>query len=163
MQTPVIGVVVGMRFGADLQTKETGGHGRTVMLPQDRPTLLYIFSPLCRHCEANEPAIQLLFQKTQGRVLPVRLSLTDRGLEGYIKGYHISGRVYVATESTIRLYHLAVTPQCVAISHGRAERVWNGEFGPQQVSEIERYFHISLKPCGSGKVAEGACTGSATG
>lgn len=139
------GLISGDSIREGLKVTDLQGSKRLLKPSPTKPTLLYVFSPLCRYCEANEAAIQSLIHQTDRRVTPVLLALTSSNLNDYIKRHKIQVPVYLASGESIQRYRFWATPECVLINtSGVVEHVWNGQFTLEQTRSIEQHFGVVL-------------------
>ena len=132
----------------------TGPHGtrKTLKFAGDRTTVLYVFSPECRYCAQNEPAIQALSHRLTGNVNVVLASLTDVGLDDYLNRHHITQSAVVVDSSDARLHSLIGTPQTIVVGqNGIAQRVWAGAFTSPIRDEIQSFFGVSIPALDSSK------------
>lgn len=111
-----------------------------------RPTLLYVFSPACRFCARNLPAINALAQKLKDRVDVVGLSLTTSDLIPYLHTHQLSFSVIRDPDpSIVAAYRLGGTPETIAISKsGYIENVWMGSYDGEVRDAIQRVYGVDL-------------------
>jgi peroxiredoxin len=111
-----------------------------------RPILLYVFSPGCRFCARNLPAVNALSQKLKDRVDVVGLSLTTSDLMPYLHTHRLSFAVIRDPDPWIvAAYRLGGTPESIAISKtGYVENVWMGSYEAEVRDAIQRAYGIDL-------------------
>ncbi|HWP85172.1 MAG TPA: TlpA disulfide reductase family protein [Terriglobia bacterium] len=111
-----------------------------------RPTVVYVMSPSCMWCRANEHALAELVRGSGGRFSFVGLSLAVPHLEEYLRDHPVPFPVYtMPSGQTFEAYKLGSTPQTIVISpDGRVLRNWIGAYGGLNRLEIARYFGVQL-------------------
>ena len=105
---------------------------------QSRPTLVYIFSPSCPACAANESNFATVYAQVKREYRVIGVSLSTQGLDAYIDrlGYDFPILVNISGWKPI------ATPQMVVVAaDGRVQHDWIGI--PPQV-EMERAFNVKL-------------------
>jgi peroxiredoxin len=137
----------GLPPGAVAPTLEvTSLDGRPVEIRMDeRPTIVYYFSPKCAWCEKNWMNVNALVTATGGRYRFVGISaLPD--VASYMAAHHIPFEVYTGLSSAAtRAYRFSGTPQTVVIaSDGLVEHAWSGAYSPAQQRSIELAFRMAL-------------------
>lgn len=113
---------------------------------EERPTLLYFFSPGCDTCERNIPNIKSLAEQKSGDYKIIGLALSDEELGEYVKEKGINFPVYsgLGVDSTIN-YKLGRVPQTTVVSsEGRVLANWHGPFDGKQRPAIESYFDLAF-------------------
>lgn len=131
------------------QIKAKSIDGRTATIrfeDSDRPTLLYFFSPGCETCERNVRNIKVLAEQKSADYRVIGFSLTDEGLEQYVREKEINFPVYsgLGVETTLA-YKLGRVPQTTIVSpDGKALANWHGPFDGRQRLAIEDYFGIKF-------------------
>lgn len=113
-----------------------------------RPMLLYVFSPACRFCARNLPAINALSQNLKDRIDVVGLSLTTSDLIPYLHTHRLSFPVIRDPDpSIVAAYRLGGTPETIAIStNGYVENVWMGSYDGEVRDAIQRVYRVQLPP-----------------
>ncbi len=113
---------------------------------RDTPTVLYVFSPLCRWCKSNFDNATALQRAVSGRYRFVGVSLTSNGLTDYLTQNKIAYPVVTDLPITIKAaYKMAATPTTIVVSPDhKVMKVWAGAFEGQSQQEIEDYFHTKL-------------------
>lgn len=120
--------------------------GRPVEIRFDeRPTILYYFSPTCGWCEKNWLNIKALVAGTQGRYRFVGLS-TSLDVEAFLRERRLSFEVYAGLSPEVaRAFQFGATPQTVVVSEtGRVEHVWVGAYTPRQQQVVETTLGVVL-------------------
>ncbi|MDT7807511.1 MAG: hypothetical protein QOJ70_1324, partial [Acidobacteriota bacterium] len=112
----------------------------------DKPVVLYVFTPQCSWCARNLPNLKALLAHEQGAYGFVGLSLTDKDVKDYAAKNGLDFPVYFnPAEDAMREYKLGGTPQTIVISReGKVLKNWVGAYTGQQQEEVEQFFHISL-------------------
>ena len=129
-----------------LSVADLDGRRSDLPLTGSQPTILYVFTPQCGWCDANHASIEALSRQVRGRYRVVGVSLTDRGLDAYLRSRPPSFPVYSSpTSDAVARYHLDATPQTIVLStDGRVERVWQGAYAGRQHAAIQAYFGLQL-------------------
>jgi hypothetical protein len=111
-----------------------------------RPTVVYVMSPSCMWCLANEHALTELVRGSGGRFSFVGLSLAVTHLEEYLRDHPVPFPVYtMPSGQTFEAYKLGSTPQTIVISpDGRVLRNRIGAYRGLNRLEIARYFGVQL-------------------
>lgn len=125
----------------------TPAGGRTqVMLARGRRTVLYVFTPTCRWCSANQRNLKALLEYRAGEYRFIGISLTDFELNRYMESAPSGLPVYTSPDAGIaKLLHFGNTPQMIVVSpSGEIIASWVGAWvGPTQ-SQVEQFFHVQL-------------------
>lgn len=111
-----------------------------------RPTVLYIFSPSCIWCARNSAAIDELNTKLSDRYRIIGLSLDSENLAQYVADHHVRFPVYTKLpESVVVSYRLGPTPATIVVApDGSVVTTWTGAYsGPTKLS-VESFFSITL-------------------
>lgn len=124
-------------------------NGRTVTVAyseESRPTLLYVFSPSCGWCARNLPNIRHLAATVKGEYRILGISLSNQGLEKYIREAGIDFPVLTqASPDSLEAYKLGGTPQTLVISaQGTLLKNWIGAYADQVSEEVQQYFGTPL-------------------
>lgn len=109
------------------------------------PTVLYFFSPGCDTCERNIENIKTLVTLKRHEYNFVGLSLSEDGLEQYVKDHDVNFPVFgrLGVETTLA-YKLGRVPQTTVVSgDGRILANWHGAYDGKLRQNIESYFQIS--------------------
>ena len=130
----------------DLHVRTTTGETDTLSLRNTHGTVLYIFRPGCKWCEANLPNIQSL-GKLEGRQQTfLGISTTDVGLVDYLQRSALPFPVYVI-DSRVELSKLGLlgTPQTIYIApNGEVVHNWIGAYNGAVANSIEKTFGVRL-------------------
>jgi peroxiredoxin len=113
---------------------------------EQRPTILYIFSPKCSWCDRNFDNAIELSKQTESRYNFVAVSLDDTTLIEYIQRNHLRWTVLTnVSSSTMTSYRLGVTPQTIVVGpNGVVLHSWTGAYSPPTVSEIQKTLAVRL-------------------
>ncbi len=123
--------------------------GKSVTVAYDgsnRTTILYVFTPQCVWCARNSDNFKALLKARDQDNRFIALSLSDVGLQEYVRNYKLTIPVFAGLSSEmISAYKLGGTPQTVVISpEGRVVKNWQGAWINKQKSDIEAFFHVTL-------------------
>ena len=114
------------------------GRSTFVSYGEDRPTVLYVYSPTCAWCERNLAAISLLSKEAADRYRFVGVSLPSNKKEG-------SPALPFPAVLTNAGGPFRSTPQTLVIgSDGRVVKSWIGAYIGNTKSEIEQFFSVQL-------------------
>ena len=127
-----------------LDVRTIDGHAVEIRF-DERPTILYYFSPNCGWCERNWTNVQALIASVGQRYRFVGLS-TVADVSPYMASHHLSFEVYSGlTLETARLYHLGGTPQTIVVAaDGRIQYSWSGAYRSRRQHDVERAFGVVL-------------------
>jgi len=138
---------VGAAFPALTLHDLSGKEVRVVWPSSDnKPTVIYIFSPTCIWCQRNLENFKAMGDpaRSEYRFLPI--SLTSSGLSRYVQKYGLVFPVFaepVAAQGGAFAY--SGTPETLVISpNGTVKRVWRGAFTGSVKSEVESYLGLRL-------------------
>ena len=111
-----------------------------------KPTILYVFAPDCRWCEANLNSIRTIARLRGGSYRFIGLSLSEDGLREYVDRSKFTFPVYKGlSQEAIIMLGLGYTPQTIILSpEGKVLRNWIGAYEDALRPEVERYFGIDL-------------------
>jgi peroxiredoxin len=110
------------------------------------PTVLYIFTPLCKWCARNMDNFKTLVDQAGTKYRFIGLSLSEEGLVQYVSKNELKIPVYsgVSIEAK-QAYKLAGTPQTIVVSaDGRVLQDWMGAYVGEEKSQVEAFFHATL-------------------
>jgi peroxiredoxin len=141
-----------VKVGTALQSLEgvdNDGNWQSISYGQDaRKTVLFIFSPRCRACEANSLNWEAVINEIDRQSFRLfGISLQSQGVKEYASRHRING-VPILTEIDAKYrvaYNLALTPQTILIgSDGKVERVWTGVLQGEDKRDVERALNVRL-------------------
>ncbi len=113
---------------SSLPMKALDGSPSNLSFSDGRPTVLYVMSPGCAWCLANQETINQLASKARGSAQFIGLSLSSRGIGRFLSEHPATFSFYTVPESE-DLFGLAfrVTPQTILLDEGgRVRRAWVG-------------------------------------
>jgi len=141
-------LVVGAQV-PEIKARSLDGRESIIEFQKDgRPTLLYFFSPGCETCERNVANIRMLAQQKGGQYRIIGFSLSDEGLESYVKEKDFNFPVYygLGVEPTLA-YRLGRVPQTTLVSvDGKVLANWHGPYNGREREAIESYLGMSFQP-----------------
>ena len=114
---------------------------------RSRPTIIYVYSPQCHWCRANEENVSSLVKQTRARYvfLVVSLNAKPDPLTDATYTQHGSAIIYKPSQDTLRQYQFNGTPQTIVVSRsGTVQELWNGAWSNATKNEIEKYFSVTL-------------------
>jgi AhpC/TSA family len=123
------------------------GGGRIHAKFNERPTIIYVFSPRCVWCERNLDNARSLVRHTKAGWDFIGVTLDKTGLDAYLNERHLEGwRVAVdVDQATQRAFHFGNTPQTIVVAPGgRVTNVWTGAFVGDVAKEVEATFGLAL-------------------
>jgi hypothetical protein len=113
-----------------------------------RPTLLYVFSPQCKWCDANYANMRAVYEAANSQYDFVGVTQNTTGLDEYLKRQPFPGRVIVADGSRLpaeQANDLGVTPQLLVVDQsGAIQRAWAGALFGAKLAEAEAFFKAKL-------------------
>jgi hypothetical protein len=139
----------GPAIGAQLPTlnaQRSGGAKESIAFASnDRPTLIYVFTPTCHWCSLNLENVRALIAEAGKSYRVIGLSL-DPEVDRYEQRVHLGIPIYVRpSRETFESLALGSTPQTVvASSQGRVVKSWVGAYAGGIGREVESYFKITL-------------------
>ncbi len=138
-------ITAGMRL-PPLTAQDMSGQSITIRYDEtERPTLLYVFSPVCGWCKKNEDNINSLARQTGDRLRIIGVTLSQDGLVEYVAARFPPVKVIKPDSRTIIAYKLSGTPETILVSsQGVVLKVWKGAYADTAQRELEEYFHIKL-------------------
>ena len=110
------------------------------------PTVLYIFSPDCHYCAQNLENIRFLASNLGGKYRFVGVSMTTDKLSEYLAQNSMPFQIYHSPPDTVRLaYDFRATPSTIVVSNeGKILQYWQGAYGKELQSQVERFFQLRL-------------------
>jgi hypothetical protein len=113
---------------------------------QDKPTVLYIFTPDCDACQRNLANIKALSNASREAYRFVGLSLTNDKLADYTRRHDFAFPVFTDLPFfTTTTYKLGGTPQTIIVSReGRVLKDWMGSYEGTLQQEVEAFFQVQL-------------------
>jgi hypothetical protein len=110
-------------------------------------TVLYIFSPTCKWCEANLRNIQALSENVQhdSHTHTIGLSISENGFTNYAAHRYLNFPLYdKIPKSFLAKYRLGITPETLVLVDGKIVKDWKGVYTHDAQRQIEIYFHVRL-------------------
>jgi len=113
---------------------------------ENKPAILYVFTPTCIWCKRNLDNLKTLVAHESGEYRFIGVSLAKEGLPEYVVAQGLTMPVYTGLSAEIlRAYKMGGTPQTIVVSpEGRVVQNWMGAYVGDQKSQVEAFFHISL-------------------
>jgi peroxiredoxin len=146
LNAPPPGLEVGTTV-SPIKAHTLGGQTEVISYAEEeRPVVLYVFTPQCSWCARNLANFKALLAHERGTYRFVGLSLTDKDLQDYAAKNQLDCPIYFnPAEETMREYKLGGTPQTIVISReGKVLKNWVGAYTGQQQTEVEQFFQLSL-------------------
>jgi hypothetical protein len=111
-----------------------------------RPSVVYVFTPSCVWCRRNLDSIKLLSTAKSASYRFMGISLSDVGLNAYLKDATLTFPVYTGlAPDTLRQLQLVVTPETLMIARdGTLQKLWAGAYGGAVHQQIEDTFGVHL-------------------
>jgi len=134
-----------------LDAREISGKPAHLRFEDDaRPTVLYVFSPVCIWCKRNLDNFKSVMAANRGRFRWVGLSTLNAGVRDYLKTNSLAfDQVLVnASPASTAAYRIGATPETfvVGTDHKLLEN-WRGAYAADPIrSEIEKFFALALPP-----------------
>lgn len=135
----------------ELPVRDAAGVASTLSFTDPRPTVLYIFSPVCKWCARNEANIAALVKRIGARYRFIAVSTTDNAFREYVAKANVEIPFFVVDGVPLSqsadlafLNGLGTTPQMLLISGGKVEKAWVGAFSETVQVQVERFFDVSL-------------------
>jgi len=130
-----------------IQANDHNGQRHTIAFNQeDKPTVLYVFTPPCKWCERNMDNIKELVTRKGDEFRFIGVSLSKEGLPEYLAKNGLTMPVYIdLSEETRKAYKMGGTPQTIVVSHdGVVLQSWMGAYAGEQQKQVEEYFGLKL-------------------
>ena len=130
-----------------IQANDHNGQPHTIAFNQeDKPTVLYIFTPPCKWCTRNMNNIKELVARKNGEFRFIGISLSTDGLAEYVEKNGLTIPVYTTlSDETRRAYKMGGTPQTIVISpEGQVIQNWIGAYTGEQQNRVEEFFGVTL-------------------
>jgi hypothetical protein len=125
-------------IGADI----TGKAAQVDFKNQPKPTIVYVFSPVCHYCELNEANFATVFEGAKDTHRFIGVATFTIGLPEYLAEKKMTFQVLTHVKKGD--WKLALTPQMVVVSaDGRLMRNWMG-LQDGRKWEAEQYFGFTL-------------------
>lgn len=143
---PTVPIKAGAKLPSPLPLLGVNGKQALLAFHDARPTVIYVFSPLCPWCKRNEENIKTLVAKDGGGYRFVGLSTLDTNLKQYIAAGHAPFPVYlIKSQAQMRKLGLIGTPETIVVnSNGRVEKVWQGAYVGTSATDVEHFFGVKL-------------------
>lgn len=112
----------------------------------ERPTILYVFSPTCGWCTKNLANLQALSESTSNDYRFVAISISDKGLEEYTAAQKWRFPILRnPTVATFLSHKFGPTPQTIIVSKDRRiVKNWLGAYSSDIKADIENFFNTKL-------------------
>lgn len=137
---------VNFKVPSPLPLLDVNGKTTQLVFNDSRPTVIYVFSPLCGWCKKNEANIKALAAETGSRFHFVGLSTMSTGLKDYVEQGHAPFPVFAvqSAEQAAKL-GLTGTPDTILVGpRAKVERVWMGAYMGDNQKQIEQFFNAKL-------------------
>jgi hypothetical protein len=146
---PIVVRPAGIQAGDDLPAfPGLSLDGSATAVTFGRPTLLYLFSPLCEWCQKEYANLVAISQAASPRFDVVGVARTERSLKEYLVDHPFPGRVVIAARDTMPeaiQRDFGLTPQLVVVAAGgEVQRAWSGALFGATVQEVELFFGVTL-------------------
>ena len=128
-----------------IQAQDVGGKPVSFdPLGDNKPTILYVFSPQCDWCTRNLDNIKALAEGTSEKYKLMGLSTSINGLKDYVVEHGLGFPVY-AMQPSDRSRLRTGTPRTLIMStDGKIIENWFGAYGGELQNKVEEYFQITL-------------------
>jgi hypothetical protein len=113
----------------------------------DRPTLLFVFSPACGWCKIHLPNWQAMVAQSSGRYRIVALSILPEKTAEFVAEHGLSEAIVLVEPEPrdILAYKFHLTPQTILVdSTGTVRKNWLGAFGSGERQDIEHTLGVRL-------------------
>jgi|SRR4051812_20631886 hypothetical protein len=111
---------------------------------EQKPTVLYIISPTCTWCKANETSIKTLATTAHSRYRFIGISLSEE-LESSRSNKFPFPIYSIASFDAIQGLRLGTTPQTIVIStRGRIVNDWSGAYINDVRLQVQDVFNVAL-------------------
>jgi len=130
-----------------IQANDHTGQPHTIAFNQeDKPTVLYVFTPPCKWCERNMDNIKELVARKGHEFRFIGISLGKEGLTDYVAKTGLMMPVYTdLSDETKKAYKMGGTPQTIVISpEGQVIQTWMGAYTGEQQNRVEEFFGVTL-------------------
>jgi peroxiredoxin len=138
---------VGAHFPA-ITVHDLSGRGLKISwpAPENRLTVVYLFSPTCIWCQRNIENFKAMGAETRSDYRLIPISLTSAGLSKYVEKYKLTFPVFAdPVVADGKAFAFDGTPETFVISpDGIVKRVWRGAFSEAVKAEIEAYLGLHL-------------------
>jgi len=111
-----------------------------------KPTILYLFSPLCHWCNRNFDNMMALYHATKNQYVFVGVSLSPNGVKDYVQSHAIDYPVVMDISTSLRqTYKFSATPTTIVVSTDNVViKEWSGAYDGAVHKEVEGYFKTKL-------------------
>lgn len=143
---PAAPTKVDAKFPSPLPLLDADGKPTQLAFDDSRPTVMYVFSPLCGWCKKNEANIKSTVAIAGNRFRFVGVSTISENLKDYIAQGHAPFPVYVvkSPEQATQLGFVG-TPMTIVVGPGaKVEKVWQGAYMNDNQKEVEAFFGAKL-------------------
>lgn len=113
---------------------------------QDKPTLIYIYSPSCGWCTRNLDSVRALTNSLKHTHRVVGFSLSKLDLKEYLREAKLDFPSFNSVPEAFQLkYRLGGTPATLLIDKsGKVSNLWTGAYVGETKQQIERTLSVSL-------------------
>jgi len=110
-----------------------------------RPTVIYVFTPECTWCARNLNNLKAIVAASQQSYRIVGLSL-DPNVSSYLKDTGLEFPVYTSpSREMVAAYGFGSTPSTIVVSpEGKLMKFWRGAYASTNKKEVEDFFHVTL-------------------
>lgn len=129
-----------------LHVSNIDGINTRLNMINDRPTVIYMFSPTCSWCEKNLQNIQLLSAQAGKHYRFIGISTSSRDLRQYLAKNPLVFPVYaISSGADLKTIDFRGTPQTIVLSpYGVVEHNWQGAYIGWTAQAIQQYFSVNL-------------------
>ncbi len=120
--------------------------GELILSFDQRPAILYTFSPACIWCDRNLDNARELARQARPRYDFVAVALNDTGLAEYVRDRRLDWLVVGnVPEEVRRAYRMTGTPETIVVGRrGTVLRAWSGAYTANITKQIETFFGVTL-------------------
>ncbi|HEU5342289.1 TlpA family protein disulfide reductase [Edaphobacter sp.] len=127
--------------------EDVNGRELTIAFADDqRPTVLYILSPLCGWCKRNESNMLAVNDAAMSRFRFIGLSVDSTNLKQYVADRREPFPVYLLrSKEVIEKFGLYGTPETIVVSpSAKVMHLWQGAYLAGNRKQIEQFFNVVL-------------------
>jgi peroxiredoxin len=112
----------------------------------NRPTIIYVFSPMCKFCQNNAVSIASLAEQVSATFRIVGVSLVKQDVERFARERSMRFPVLTDVDPKVKdAFHMTGTPQTYLVgADGRLKKVWKGAFFGETRKNVEAFFGVHL-------------------
>lgn len=125
-------------------------NGKTIAIKyngEQKPTVLYFFSPSCTWCAYNIDNIKYLEIRIKDKYRLIGISLDRNNIDKYALKHSITFPIFISevTPNMQETYGLIQVPQTIVITNdSKLEKSWQGAYHGKVRAEVEEYFNVKL-------------------